>query len=225
MPMDLRAECNCGLPPRLWFVLYCSLKRVAIMNIAVTYPAPGLPPRRAFSVDDIRRMIEAGVLGEDERIELVEGEIVVMAAKGYSHEIVKTAVLRALILAAEANVEVGVEMSIQFSEGILLEPDIAVIPADRLLRSDAEFVSVEQGGCTLVIEVAASSLSYDKGRKAALYARLGVREFWVVDTNERRTWIHTGPSADGWSSIVERGPDDVLTTPALPGFAIKLGEI
>src|SRR5215510_2699468 len=124
--MDLHAECNCGLPPQLWFVLYCSSKRVVIMNIAVTYPAPGLPPRRAFSVDDIRGMIEAGVLGEDERIELVEGEIVVMAVKGYSHEIVKSAVLRALILAARAHLKVGVEMSTQYSEGILLEPDIAV---------------------------------------------------------------------------------------------------
>jgi Uma2 family endonuclease len=195
------------------------------MNIAVKYPAPGLPPRRAFSVDDIRRMIEAGVLGENERIELVEGEVVVMAAKGYSHEIVKTAVLRALILAAPAHVQVGVEMSIQFSEGILLEPDIAVIPAERLLRSDAEFVSVEQGGCSLIIEVAASSLGYDKGRKAALYARLGVQEFWVINANERRTWIHTGPTGDGWSSVVERGPDDVLATPAVPGFALKLSDI
>jgi len=195
------------------------------MNVAIIHPAPGLPPRRAFNVEDIRRMIEAGVLREDENIELVEGEIVVMAAKGYSHEMVKTALLRAVILTAPADVEVGVEMSIQFSEGILLEPDIAVIPADRLLRSDAEFVSVEQGGCSLIIEVAASSVSYDKGRKAALYARLAVREYWVVEADERRVWIHTDPTANGWSSIVERGPDDVLTTPALPNFAIKLGDI
>ena len=195
------------------------------MNIAVTYPAPGLPPRRAFSVDDIRRMIEAGVIGEDERIELVEGEIVVMAAKGYTHEIVKSAVLRALILAAPSHVKVGVEMSIQFSEGILLEPDIAVIPAERLLRSEAEFVSVEQGGCSLIIEVAATSLGYDKGRKAALYARLGVQEFWVIDANERITWVHTGPAGDGWSSIIERGPQNALTTAALPGFSIRLDQI
>jgi hypothetical protein len=52
------------------------------MNIAVVNPAPDLPPRRAFNVHDIRRMVDAGVLSEDENIELVEGEIVVMAAKG-----------------------------------------------------------------------------------------------------------------------------------------------
>ena len=195
------------------------------MNIAVTYPAPGLPPRRAFSVDDIRRMIEAGVIGEDERIELVEGEIVVMAAKSYAHEIVKNALIKAVIRAADPNLEVGVETTIQFSTGILLEPDIAVLRLDQLVKSDAGFVSIQQGGCSLIIEVSVSSLGYDKGRKAALYARLGVREFWVVDANERHAFVHTGPSGDSWSSIVERGPDDVLTTPALPGFSLKLSDI
>jgi Uma2 family endonuclease len=195
------------------------------MNIAVTYPAPGLPPRRAFNVDDIRRMIEAGVIGEDERIELVEGEIVVMAAKSYAHEMIKNALIKAVIRAAQPSLEVGVGTTIQFSTGILLEPDIVVLRSDQVVKSDAGFVSVEQGGCSLIIEVSVSSLSYDKGRKAALYARLGVGEFWVVDANERRTFVHTRPSGDGWSSIVERGPDDVLTTPAVPGFSFKLGDI
>ena len=195
------------------------------MNIAFTDPAPGLPPRRAFNVDDIRRMIEAGVIGEDERIELVEGEIVVMAAKSYAHEMIKNALIKAVFRAAQPSLEVGVETTIEFSAGILLEPDIAVLQSDQVLKSDAGFVSVQQGGCSLIVEVSVSSLDYDKGRKAALYARLGVREFWVVDANERRTFVHTGASGDGWSSIVERGPDDVLTTPALPGFAFRLGNV
>jgi Uma2 family endonuclease len=195
------------------------------MNIAVTYPAPGLPPRRAFNVDDIRRMIEAGVIGEDERIELVEGEIVVMAAKSYAHEMVKNALIKAIVRAAGPSIEVGVETTIQFSTGILLEPDIALLRSDQVVKSDAGFVSVQQGGCSLVVEVSVPSLSYDKGRKAALYARLGVREFWVIDANERHAFVHTGPTADGWSSIAERGPNEVLTTPALPGFAFKLGDI
>jgi Uma2 family endonuclease len=77
----------------------------------------------------------------------------------------------------------------------------------------------------LAIEVAVSSLAYDKGLKARLYARQSVREFWVVDANERITWIHTGPSENGWSSIVERGPGETLTTSALPGPAVNLAQI
>jgi Uma2 family endonuclease len=206
-------------------VCYNGAEQVVVMNIAVTYPAPGLPPRRAFNVEDVRRMIEAGVIGEDERIELVEGEIVVMAAKSYAHEMIKNALIKAVIRAAQPSLEVGVETTIQFSQGILLEPDIVVMRSDQIVKSDAGFVSVEQGGCSLLVEVSVSSLSYDKGRKAALYARLGVREFWVIDANERRTFVHTGPADNGWSSIVERGPHEVLTTPALPGFALKLSEI
>jgi Uma2 family endonuclease len=68
-------------------------------------------------------------------------------------------------------------------------------------------------------------MTYDRGVKARLYARHGIREFWVIDANEYVTWIHTGPSGDGWSSIVERSPNETLTTPAMPSLAIKLSEI
>src|SRR6267142_47105 len=123
------------------------------MNVAIINPAPGLPPRRAFNVDDIRRMVDAGVLGEDENIELVEGEIVVMAAKSYAHERIKNA----------------------------------------------------------LVEVAKTGLCFDKGRKAALYAKLGVSEYWVVNTNKRVTSIHREPSESGWASIVDYGVSDRLT--------------
>ena len=76
-----------------------------------------------------------------------------------------------------------------------------------------------------MLEVAQSSLGYDRGHKAALYASFGVQEFWVVDANERTAWVHTGPTSEGWSSIIEHGPDDPLVTPALPGFSVKLSEL
>jgi Uma2 family endonuclease len=195
------------------------------MNVPIIHPAPDLPPRRAFNVEDIRRMIEIGVLAEDENIELVEGEIVVMAAKSYAHERVKTALARALILAAPADVEVTIEATIEFSPNILLEPDIAVFPRSRMRKSDAGFITLDQGGCSLLIEVAASSLNYDRGRKATLYAKLGIQEFWVVDVNARCTWVYDRPSSAGWAPAVKRGADDVLTTPALPRLAFKLSDI
>jgi Uma2 family endonuclease len=77
----------------------------------------------------------------------------------------------------------------------------------------------------LVVEVAVSSLSYDRGLKARLYAQHRIGEFWVIDADERTAWIHGSPSGDGWTSVVERGPKDTLTTPVLPGFSVRLGEI
>jgi Uma2 family endonuclease len=77
----------------------------------------------------------------------------------------------------------------------------------------------------LAIEVTASSLAYDRGLKSRLYARHRVQEFWVIDANEHITWIHTRPSVENWSSIVQRGPQETLTTPAVPNFSIRLGAI
>jgi len=194
------------------------------MNVAVTTAAEGFP-RRAFTVEDISRMIEAGVIREDEKFELIEGEIVMMAAKGIVHERIKSALLIAVARALPGDLTVGVEATLQLTNTIMLEPDIAVFPKELFKKSSVGFAQLDPGEAYLVIEVAASSLAYDKGLKARLYARHRVREFWVVDANERATWVHTGPSGDGWSSVVKCGPQDALTTSALPGFSITLGEI
>jgi Uma2 family endonuclease len=196
----------------------------AAMNIALTRATDGLP-RRAFTADDIRRMVEAGILGEDERFELIEGEIVVMSAKGYAHELIKNALNLAIVRALPEALTMGVEMTVQFAEKTLLEPDLAVFKRRALIKSDANFSQILPGDLLLAIEVAVSSLTYDRGLKARLYARHRVQEFWVVDANERVTWIHTGPEGDGWASIAERGPKETLTTTALPDFSIRLGEI
>ena len=77
----------------------------------------------------------------------------------------------------------------------------------------------------LLVEIAVTSMKYDRDIKARLYARHGLREFWLIDANAGVTWVHTGPTADGWSSVVERGPGEALTTSALPGLAIRLDDI
>jgi Uma2 family endonuclease len=194
------------------------------MNVAVTTAAEGFP-RRAFTVEDISRMIAAGVIRENEKFELIEGEIVMMAAKGLAHERIKSALTVAVVRALPDDLTVGVEATLRLTDTVMLEPDIAVFPKELFRKSSAGFAQLDPGEAYLVIEIAASSLAYDKGLKARLYARHRVKEFWVVDANERTTFVHTGPSGDGWSSIVKCGPKDTLTTSALPGFSIRLGEI
>jgi Uma2 family endonuclease len=194
------------------------------MNVAWTRAAEGLP-RRAFTAHDVRRMIDAGIIAEDERIELIEGELVVMAAKGYAHELVRLALTERLSDARPAGIRVAAEPTLQFADDSILEPDIAVFPRSAFKQSNSRFVQVDGGELLLVVEIAVSSLRDDKRRKAPLYARHGVRELWVVDANERIAWVYTGPTADGWSSIVEVGPEDELVTSAIPGLTIKLGEL
>lgn len=194
------------------------------MNVAVTTAAEGFP-RRAFTVDDIGRMIEAGIIGEDEKFELIEGEIVMMASKGIAHERIKSALNIAVVRSLPDDLTMGVEVTLRLADTIMLEPDIAVFPKGLFRKSSTGFARLDPGEACLVIEVAASSLAYDKGLKARLYTRHRVREFWVIDANERTTFVHTGPNGDGWSSIVKYGPQDMLTASAVPGLSIRLAEI
>lgn len=196
--------------------------RSLLMNVAWTRAAEGLP-RRAFTVADVRRMIDAGIIAEDERIELIGGELVVMAAKGYAHELVRLALTQRLSDARQEGIWVAPEPTLQFEDDSILEPDIAVFPRAVLAQSNNGFIRLPKGSLLLVVEVAVTSLRDDKLRKAPLYASHGVRELWVIDANERAAWVYTGPSADGWASSVEVGPDDALTTPSFPGLTIKLG--
>ena len=194
------------------------------MNIAAARAADGLP-RRAFTVDDIDRMIEAGIVTEDERFELIEGDLVMMSAKHVAHDRIKHLLNMALVRAAPDGVFVGIEATLQLARDILVEPDITVISKSVYNVPPKIFAQPRPEDVLLLIEVAASSLTYDRRIKARLYARHGIREFWVVDANECITTIHTGPSGDGWTSIVERGPKEALTTTALPNFSIRLSEI
>jgi Uma2 family endonuclease len=195
------------------------------MNIVATTTAAEGLPRRVFTVDDISRMMDAGIIHEDERFELVEGEIVMMASKGIAHELIKSAMNIAVVRALPDHLTIGVEVTLRLSDILMLEPDIAVFPKELLTRASTGFAHLEPGEAQLVIEVAVTSLAYDRGLKARLYARHGVRELWVIDANERTTWVHAGASGEGWASIVKRGPQDVLTTAALPGFSMRLREI
>jgi len=154
------------------------------MNVAVTTAAEGFP-RRAFTVDDISRMIEAGILGEDERFELVEGEIVMMAAKGVAHERIKSALIVAIARALPDQLALGVEATLRLTNTIMLEPDIAVFPKELFSRSVSGFAQLDPGEARLVIEVAVSSLAYDRGLKARLLC--AARRRGVLGHRRRKT--------------------------------------
>jgi Uma2 family endonuclease len=194
------------------------------MSVAVTRAADDLP-RRAFTVDDIHRMMEAGIFAEDERFELIEGDLVMMNPQHIAHDRIKTVLNMALVRAAPADVFVGVEVTIQLARNVLVQPDIAVISQSVYNADPKTFARPRPEDMLLLIEVASSIISYDRRVKARLYARHGIREFWVIDANERTTWIHTGSTGERWSSIVERAPNEAPTTPTLPKLSIRLSEI
>ena len=184
----------------------------------VTRAAEGFD-RRSFTVAEILRMQDAGIIAEDENFELIEGEIVPMQAKTHVHELLNSALTMGVARALPEKLWMGVETTIYLSSNTFVEPDLVVYPKGIKLEE------VKGSDILLAIEVAATSLAYDRGLKAQLYARYDVRGLWVVDAARRTTFIHQDPEGGGWRSIVERGPDEPLTHPVLPGFSVRLSTV
>ena len=176
----------------------------------------GLIPAH-LTVADVYALTDAGVLGEGDDFELIDGEIVPMAAAKYSHhERMKSRLNEALVLAKPHEVALFVEPSVTLSEVTLLEPDIALWP--RAIESQ----EVRGPDLLLVIEVAVSSLGFDLRVKAAKYAEHGVRDYWVVDAVRRTIRVHRSPAASGYQDVEEYEAHDRVSTLLMPGVVIRL---
>jgi Uma2 family endonuclease len=178
--------------------------------------AEGLP-RRRFSVADVMRMVEVGLIGEDERLEVLDGEIVPMSPKGSRHEAIKAALnLRWGRMRPDTHA-FAPETGLRLSDRTYLEPDFIVYSASILLAD------LRGSDVLLAVEVADSSLDYDLRRKPAIFAAFGVRELWVIDAARRLTHVHRRPVADGFELIEARPADARLApehAPAEFGFAL-----
>src|SRR5437763_1735105 len=171
---------------------------------ATTQAAEGLP-RWRWTLAEFDRLIELGVLGEDDRVELVGGELVPMQSKGGRHELVKTKVLNWMMRRLPEGLEITVELGWRPDDATYLEPDILVYEAGP----SPSYLAATQ--VLLAIEVADSSLNYDSGRKAQIYAALGVREYWVINAVTLATLVHRGPSAAGYGEMTEVPSGETLT--------------
>ena len=172
----------------------------AAVNIAVfpahqtTRAADGLE-RRLFTVAEAVRMYELGIL--EDKFELLEGEIVPMMNPANNlHERIKLALNRLLSRALPDHLQLGVETTAYLSDITFVNPDLSIFP---MMKSD----EVRGDHVLLAIEVAATTLKKDRGLKAAIYAKYGVRELWVIDARRMKTFVHTQPHAGGWGSNVE----------------------
>jgi Uma2 family endonuclease len=196
-------------------------RRVQAMGTAarVTSAAEGLP-RRRFTVAEVEAMVAAGVMEEDERVELIGGELVPMLPKGIRHEVMKAALLRRWYRAVPDELDLVPETTFRLSEDTYLEPDVVIYPRTSGLRG------LTGANVFLVVEIADSSLSYDIGRKAALYASFGIRELWVIDAVRLTTRVFREPGADGYRNASDFGPADRLVPLIAPeAFVLRLDEL
>jgi Uma2 family endonuclease len=191
------------------------------MNIRVPAPvrttqaAEGLP-RRAFTVAEVERMVDIGLLAEDERVELIGGELVPMSPKGIRHETLKAALLRAWYRACPDHLQLIPETTFRLSGDTFVEPDLIVY------RTRTKLSELRGDTVLLAVEIAESSLRFDLGRKASLYAAHGIGELWVIDARRLVIHVHRAPGPYGYGSVTVLDAAATAVPAAAPELTLRL---
>lgn len=167
-------------------------------------------PVHPLTVDDVRAMVRAGILAEDERVELLDGVLVEMSPPSPAHvEAVTRLTMLVVPVAAAAGLVVNPQHSLDVTSPISLpEPDISVARAGGWEAYPAQAL--------LVIEVSVTSRAVDLGRKAAIYAAAAIPDYWVLDIAHRRLVVHREPVDGSYTAIESLTDADVVTAAHLP---------
>ena len=184
----------------------------------MTQAAEGLP-RRLFTVAEIEAAVRSGVIDEDERFELIGGELVPMAPKSARHEGIRLLLNRFLQRAAPEHLSIAPVTTLRLDSQTFLEPDFCVY------RRSLDLAALDGAAVLLAIEGADSSLRYDKGRKISVYAAYGVREVWVVDARKAAIWTHRKLGAEGYAEIVEHSNEARVVPMLAPELAVRLSDL
>ena len=173
-----------------------------------------------FTVEQFERMAEVGILHEDDRVELIDGEIMQMTAIGAKHFRCVNRLNRLLVLALETTASVSVQNPVRLSAVTAPQPDLAI-----LRGQDEEDAAALPEDVLLVVEVSDSTLAYDRNTKLPTYARAGIAEAWIVDLNAGRIERHTNPRNTGYSMIAHYEHGDMLVSTVLPAVSVPVDAV
>ncbi|CAN5418620.1 Uma2 family endonuclease [soil metagenome] len=182
-------------------------------------PVETVTPYR-FTYEDVLRMVEVGILAEDARVELIEGELLEVSAESVPHVRCRRWLTQFFMRRlAEGEWEVNPDAPAVLEATSAPEPDIAIFPSAVHDRD------VTGRDIVLAIEVSLSSLAFDLGRKGALYARHGVQEYWVVDVVGRRIVVHRQPTLDGYGdhAVVDQAGE--IAPLAFPALVVRVADL
>ena len=176
--------------------------------------------RRLFTIEEYERMVETGILKRDDRVELIEGEIVEMSPIGNPHAAYVTNLTHILVTRVGDRARVRVQGPVRVPPRSKPQPDLALLRPRSYVRVGATTEDV-----LLVIEVADTSLEYDLTVKLRLYARAGIPEYWVVDANAEVLHLYRAPAGDGYREHRHAVRGETVELPAFPGAAIPVDAI
>jgi Uma2 family endonuclease len=181
-----------------------------------------LPAARRFNVDEYHQMATAGILTEDDPVELIEGEIVEMPPMGSRHAACIERLTTELVSRTTGRARVRVQLPVRLDEHSEPEPDVALVKP----RTDS-YVTAHPGpgDILLVIEAAETTVHYDRTVKARLYARAGIAEYWLVDLRGERIDVHRDPADGRYRTVRVFRRGERLTVEALPSVAIPVDAV
>jgi Uma2 family endonuclease len=178
--------------------------------------------RRQFDVGQYHHMIATGVLREGDRIELIEGEILEMAAIGSQHAAQVKRLNRLFSRRLIDEILIAIQNPVELGPRSEPEPDVA------LLRWRADYYAdshPQPADVYLVIEVADSTVEYDRQVKAPLYARSGIVEYWLIDISAETIEIYRQPTPDGYQQIEIGRRGMAIGVTALPDLTFTVDQL
>lgn len=178
--------------------------------------------RHRFTVAEYMRMAEVDLLGEDSRVELIWGEIVEMSPIYIAHTSTVKRLISLLTKQLGERIILGVQDPVQLSDDSLPQPDIAV------LRPQDNFYSQRQPGpddILLLIEVADTSLRYDRRVKSKLYGAAGITEYWIVNLPGQQIEVYREPRPNGYRTVTHYAPGETLSPLAFADVSLRVDEI
>lgn len=185
---------------------------------------PPLPAGRLrrLTAAEYMRMVDAGVFGAHERLELLDGVLCKMSPQSVPHARIIQVLGRLLFRQLSEQHDLRVQLPLQLGELSVPEPDLAVVE-----RKEAERRDSHPRHALLVVEVARESLREDRTTKGALYARHGIPEFWLVDVDRERVEVYRAPDSEteAYTERTTVGRSEVLSCRSVPGLSVPLSDI
>ncbi len=182
---------------------------------------PAEVKRHRFTVEEYHGMVETGLLSEDDRVELIDGEIVEMAAIGTRHFACVVNLTHILMKSCGDRYFVSVQNPVTIGEKTEPQSDLCLLKA----RPDPSGSLPGPEDVALVIEVSDTTLSYDRNVKLPRYAAAGVPEVWIVDLEGSKIGIHTEPSAGGYEAFDESERGEEVRSRNVAGLSVAVDEV
>jgi Uma2 family endonuclease len=185
--------------------------------------APVVPSELTrMTVERYFGLAQAGVLSEDDRVELLEGVVVAMTPSSPPHAAAVTMATRALLRAVGARASVRPQCTLVLGSHSVPEPDVAVVPG-----SDPDYASAHPTRALLVVEVADTSLQQDRLTKAAIYAAAGIPEYWIVNLRDGVVEVMRDPdrAQARYREVRAAGSDARLELVELAGASVAVTEL